>query len=360
VFLHVVYQIVRLLLSVVPLIFRRHTAKDVELLVLRHENAVLRRQIARVHYEPADRIWLAALSRLLSRARWADVFTITPATLLAWHRRFVSRRWDYSDQRGVGRPPTAAAIKALLLRLAQENPTWGHRRLQGELATLGHKIAASTVWEIMHAANIDPAPRRTGPTWRQFLTAQAHGIIACDFLHADTITGRRIYILIFVEHATRRLHIAGATVHPSGDWVAQQARNLAMTLERRMESLRFLIRDRDTKYLRCFDAVFEADGVEIIKSPPRAPKANSVCERLVGTLRREVLDRILIVNERHLLAVLDEYRHHYNEHRPHQGLDQRSPDDPEEGPTSVVDLAQARIRRRSVVGGLINEYHHAA
>ena len=191
-------------------------------------------------------------------------------------------------------------------------------------------------------------------------TAQAKGIIACDFLHADTITGRRIYILIFVEHASRRLHVAGVAAAPTGGWVTQQARNLAMTLDRRMESLRFLIRDRDTKYLPSFDGVFDADGVEIIKSPPRAPKANSVCERLVGTLRREVLDRILIVNERHLLEVLGEFRCHYNEHRPHQELDPRSPDDPVKVPTPVVDLAQTQIRRRPILGGLINEYHRVA
>ena len=159
-----IYGVVRLLLGVVALIFRGRAAKDVELLVLRHENAVLRRQITRVRYEPADRIWLAALSRLLPRARWADVFTITPATLLSWHRRFLTRTWDYSDRRGVGRPRTAGTIKALVLRLAEANPTWGHRRVQGELVTLGHKVAASTVWEILHAAGVDPAPRHTGPT----------------------------------------------------------------------------------------------------------------------------------------------------------------------------------------------------
>jgi len=229
-----------------------------------------------------------------------------------------------------------------------------------ELARLGHQVAASTVWEILHAAGIDPAPRRSGPTWKQFLTAQAKGIIACDFLHADTITGRRIHLLIFVEHATRRLHIAGATAHPTGEWVTQQARNLAITLDQRMDSLRFLIRDRDTKYLPSFDAVFDADDVQIIKSPPRAPRANAVCERLVGTLRREVLDRILIVNERHLLTVLNEYGRHYNAHRPHQGLDQHSPDDPTDAPATVANLAQERIRRKPVLGGLINEYERAA
>jgi putative transposase len=166
VFFQVLYRIVRLFLGVVPLIFREHAARDVELLVLRHENVVLRGQIARVRYEPVDRMWLAALSRLISRPRWVDVFTVTPATLLSWHRRFVTRRWDYSDRRGVGRPSIVGAIKSLILRLAKENPMWGHRRIHGELAKLGHTIAASTVWEILNSAGIDPAPRRTGPTWR--------------------------------------------------------------------------------------------------------------------------------------------------------------------------------------------------
>jgi hypothetical protein len=248
-------------------------------------------------------------------------------------------------------------IRRLVLRLATENRRWGHRRIQGELARLGYPVAASTVWNILHAAGINPAPRRGGTSWREFLLVQADTIIACDFLHIDTIGLQRLYALVFLEHSTRRLHVAGITAHPTGAWVTQQARNVAWNLGTRVELLRFLIRDRDTKYLPSFDAVFEADSVEIIKSPPRT---NAVCERLVGTVRRELLDRILIVNERHLLAVLNEYRHHYNAHRPHQGLRQRCPDDPPEAATPVVGLSQEPIRRRSVLGGLVNEYQRAA
>jgi putative transposase len=209
---------------------RHRVSKDAEILVLRHENAVLRRQVGRVRYEPADRLWLAALSGLVPRRRWGEVFPVTPPTLLAWHRRLVARKWDYASRRGPGRPSTAAAIRKLVIRIATENPGWGHRRVQGELVRLGHRIAASTVWQILHAAGIDPAPRRSGSTWKQFLTAQARGIIAVDFVHADTMLLRRVYALIVIEHDTRRAHLAGITAHPDGAWTTQAARNLLMDL----------------------------------------------------------------------------------------------------------------------------------
>ncbi len=284
------------------LLVRRDVSKEAESLVLRHENAVLRRSVSRVRYEPADRLWFAALSRLLPRSRWSQIFPVTPATLLRWHRRLVSRHWDYTHRRRQGRPPTVASLRRLVLRMAADNPLWGHRRIQGELTRLGHRIAPSTVWEILTAAGIDPAPRRSGPTWKQFLTSQAHAIVSCDFLTVDTVLLRRVYVLIFVEHDTRRLHLGGVTAHPTGAWVTQQARNLAMDLGTRLETLRFLIRDRDTKFLDAFDAVFDACGIEIIKTPPPAPRANAICERLVGALRRELLDRTLIVNQQHLKA----------------------------------------------------------
>ena len=210
----VVYLLVRCLLGCLMVLARREVSKDAELLVLRHENAVLRRQIGRVRYQPGDRLWLAALSRLIPRRRWGEVFAVTPATLLAWHRRLVARKWDYTSRRRPGRPSTAAAIRKLVIRIATENPTWGHRRVQGELVRLGHPIAASTVWQILHDAGIDPAPRRTGPTWKQFLTAQARGILAVDFVHVDTVLLRRLYALIVIEHGTRRVHLAGITAQP--------------------------------------------------------------------------------------------------------------------------------------------------
>jgi putative transposase len=230
VLISVVYLLVRCLLGCLTVLSRGQASKDAEVLVLRHENAVLRRQVGRVHYEPGDRLWLAALSRLVPRRRWGEVFPVTPATLLAWHRRLVARKWDYTSRRRPGRPCTAAVIRKLVIRIARENPAWGHRRVQGELVRLGHPIAASTVWQILHDAGIGPVPRRGGPTWKQFLTAQARGILAVDFAHVDTVLLRRVYALIVIEHGTRRVHLAGITANPDGTWTTQAARNLVMDL----------------------------------------------------------------------------------------------------------------------------------
>ncbi|MFF3877143.1 integrase core domain-containing protein [Streptomyces sp. NPDC001978] len=354
------YRATRALLSVPAVLLRRDTAKDAELLVLRHENAVLRRQLAGpVRYEPADRFWLAALSSLIPRQRWSCVFPVTPGTLLAWHRRLIAKKWDYADRRRTGRPPTAAALKKLVLRLAKENPRWGHRRIQGELARLGHPIAPSTVWEILHAAGIGPAPRRTGPSWREFLTTQSEGIIAADFFHVDAITGRRLYALAFLEHGTRRLHITGITAHPTAQWVTQQARNLTADLGARVESLRFVLRDCDSKYTDSFDAVFEAEDMDVLLSAPQAPRMNAHCERVIGTIRREVLDHILIVNEAHAHQVLAEYQEHYNTHRPHRSRDQRPPEAREQ-PAVLHDRVPRRPLRTRVLGGVINEYRYTA
>jgi putative transposase len=220
VIISVCYLLARCLLDCLMVLARREASKDAELLVLRHENAVLRRQISRVRYQPGDRLWLAALSRLIPRRRWGEVFTVTPATLLAWHRRLVTRKWNYTNRRRPGRPSTAGAIRKLVIRMATDNPAWGYRRVQGELVRLGHRIAASTVWQILHAAGIDPAPRRSGPTWKQFLAAQARGILAVDFVHVDTVLLKRIYALIVIEHSTRRVHLAGITANPDGAWCA--------------------------------------------------------------------------------------------------------------------------------------------
>ncbi|ONI91081.1 integrase [Saccharothrix sp. ALI-22-I] len=353
------YQATRRLLSVPLVLLRSEAAKDAELLVLRHENAVLRRQPAGpVRYEPADRFWFVALSGLVDRRRWPEVFPVTPGTLLAWHRRLVARKWDHTARRRTGRPPTRAAIKSLVLRLARENPRWGHRRIQGELAGLGHRIAASTVWRILHEAGIDPAPRRTGPTWRQFLNAQAESIIAADFLHLDTVLGTRLYALAFLEHGTRRPHVTGVTAHPTREWTTQQARNLTADLGHRMESLRFLLRDRGGKYSQAFDAVFHSDDLHVIKSAPQAPRMNAHCERVIGTLRREVLDHILITSEGHARQVLKTYEDHYNRHRPHQARDQLPPN-VQQRPTAVHNLDTHRLHRTRILGGLINEYRHA-
>jgi transposase len=354
-----VHLLARCLLDGLMVLARREASKDAELLVLRHENAVLRRQISRVRYQPADRLWLAALSRLLPRHRWGEVFAVTPATLLAWHRRLVTRKWDYTSRRRPGRPPTAAAIRKLVIRIATDNPTWGHRRVHGELAKLGHPIAASTVWQILHDAGIGPAPRRTGPTWKQFLTAQARGILAAGFVHVDTVVLRRIYALIVIEHGTRRVHLAGITASPDGAWTTQAARSLLMDLGQRAASVKFLIRDRAGQFTGAFDAVFTAEGIRILASPPQAPKANAICERVIGTLRRELPGRLLIVNEHHLRRVLTEYLLHYNTGRPHRALGQLAPAQAHTRPPQI-NLAEHRIRRKQVPGGLTHEYQIAA
>jgi transposase InsO family protein len=286
---------------------------------------------------------------------------VTPATLLAWHRRLAARKYDTSKRRKPGRPPTTRSIARLAVRLAKENPLWGYRRIHGELTKLGVRVAPSTVYEILRAAGIDPAPRRAGPTWRQFLQAQAAGIVAVDFLHVDTVLLRRLYVLVFIEHGTRRMHLGGVTANPTGEWTVQQARNLACTLGERFEDFRFLIRDRGSNLTGSFDAVFQAVGIRILRTAVQAPRMNAICERLIGTLRRELLDRMLILNQAHLRAVLAEYQAHYNTARPHQGIDQRVPAC-DRGVTSTIEvkLDAQRIRRRPILSGLINEYSRAA
>jgi putative transposase len=254
-----------------------------------------------------------------------------------------------------GRPAIPTGLRALIARLATENPTWGYRRIHGELAGLGYRIGASTVWTILHHAGIDPSPRRTGPSWTEFLGAQAHAILACDLFHVDTITLHRLYAFFAIEHATRRVHVLGVTAHPTGAWLTQQARNLIMDLDDAGSRFRFLIRDRDAKFTAAFDAVFT--DIRIIKTPVRAPRANAIAERFVGSIRRELLDRILIINQRHAAVVLTAYAEHYNSHRPHRTLGQAAPLRPLPQPTTSETHT---IRRRDRLGGLLHEYQQVA
>jgi transposase InsO family protein len=332
------------------LLARSDAAKDAEILVLRHEVAVLRRNNRRPTLTRVDRAFLSALARLLP-AQLRRLRLVSPRTLLRWRAQLVARRWTYPP-RTPGRPAVTQIVRELVLRMARENPTWGYRRIQGELVGLGHQIAASTVWKILKVAGIDPAPLRTGPTWRQFLTAQAHAILAVDFAHVDTIFLRRLYVLVVIEHGRRRVHLAGITAHPTSAWVTQQARNLLMDLGDQAEQFRYLIRDRDTKFAAAFDAVFAGADIRIIRSPDRAPRANAIAERFIGTLRRECLDHLLIVGPRHLAVVLREFVEHYNTHRPHRSLDQHPPASrttPRAGPI-IQPL------RRDRLGGLVHEY----
>jgi transposase InsO family protein len=336
------------------LLARSDAEKDVEILILRHEVAVLRRTNSRPPLTWSDRAMLSALSRLLP-APLRRMRLVTPRTLLRWHAQLVARRWTCPHRRP-GRPPTPSLIRALVLRMARENPRWGYRRIQGELIGLGHAVAASTVWTILKGAGLDPAPRRSGPTWGQFLSAQADAILAVDFAHVDTVLLRRLYVLVVVEHGRRRVHLAGITAHPTGAWVTQQARNLLMELGDRADRFRFLIRDRDSKFAPSFDAVFAGADIRVIRTPVRAPRANAIAERFIGTLRRECLDHLLIIGPRHLTAVLREYVRHYNGHRPHRSLDQRPP----AGGTPARSGPVVRPLRRDRLGGLIHEYVQVA
>jgi transposase InsO family protein len=338
------------------LLARSSASKDAELLVLRQEVAVLRRQHPRPKLDWADRAVLAALARLLPRPLRMSRLA-TPETLLRWHRRLVRCRWTY-PHRG-GRPPVDARLALLIEQMARENPGWGYKRIQGELLGLGYRVGASTVRRVLKRLRIPPAPQRSRSTWRQFLRTQAATMLACDFFRVDcAITLRRLYVFFVLEVGTRHVHVLGVTAHPDGVWTMQQARNLLMDLGERASQFRLLIRDRAGQFTEAFDAVLADAGIEVVKIPPRSPKANACAERWVRTVRAEVTDRVLIAGPRHLRAVLEEYAAHYNRHRPHRARNLRPPDC--DDITMTTDLAAAKIRRRRVLGGLIHEYERAA
>ena len=324
----------------------------------------LRDQVKRQNFAPADRALLAALSRLLPRGRWG-VFGVTPKTLLAWHRRLVARRWTYPHRRP-GRPRVDDEVTALVVRLAAENPRWGYRRIQGELIKLGVRLAASTIARIMKDHGLRPSPRRNGPTWRAFLRTQAAHIIATDFFSVDTLLLQRLYVLFFIELGRRRVWITGVTAHPHAAWVTQQARNVTGDIVDEGIKAKYLVRDRDTKYIAGFDEVFRSEGARILKAPFRTPNANAHAERFVRTVRSECLDHLLIVNARHLERVLRSYARHYNSHRPHQGISQEIPEPGSRSslmtaaPAQDLQFRPRHIRRRDRLGGLIHEYELAA
>ncbi|MGW7008572.1 integrase core domain-containing protein [Streptomyces sp. NPDC054933] len=356
-----IYRFGCLLSGWLRLLARSSAAKDVEILVLWHQLAVLQRSSPKPAFSRGDRAVLAALLRLLSRRRRsAPTLRVTPRTVLRWHARLVAKKWTY-PHRVPGRPAKPEALRTLVLRLARENDGWGYRRIHGELLNLGWKVAASTIWEILKQADIAPAPQRADRSWAKFLTTQATGILAVDVLHVDTVFPRRLFVLFFIEHDTRRVHIAGVTRNVTAEWAAtQQARNLLMSLDdTRTGGIRYLVRDNAGYFTDGFDAVFTSIGTRVVPILPGVPRMNAIAERWVGSCRREATDRIPITGERHLRLVVTEYADHHNEHRPHRSLGQRSPDAvgaPE--PPSADD--QSRVIRRDRLGGLIREYAQVA
>jgi putative transposase len=360
--LRLIFLTVSSFMSLFRLSRREEWWKDAEILMLRHQLAVALRERPRA---PArltwpDRAWLVLLAGMLPVDRLAEMrLIVTPGTILRWQRDIVRRRWARRSRRGrSGRPATHRRVRSVVLRLARENESWGYRRIHGELAGLGITVAPSTVWRILKDAGIGPAPRRDGPGWAEFLRSQAQGILALDFFTADLLNGTKVYVLAVIEHGTRRIRVLGATENPAQSWVVQQARNLLMDLDDAGMSVKFVLHDRDTSFTAAFDAVFQAAGARVVRSAVQSPRMNSIMERWIGSCRRELLDRTLVWNQRHLMTVLREYEDFYNTHRPHRTLNQAAPLRPL--PDGVTGLDHFRVRRRDRAGGVIHEYRLVA
>ena len=360
--LKLTFLIVTRAVSLLGLSRREEWWKDAEIPMLRHQLAVALRERPRAHSRLTwpDRAWLVLLTGTVPAERLAAMrLIVTPGTILRWHRDIVCRRWARLSRRGrSGRPLTRRNVRSVVLRLARENESWGYRRIHGELAALGIRVAPSTVWQILKNAGVSPAPRRDGPGWAEFPRSQAQGVLAMDFFTADLLNGTKVHVLAVIEHGTRRIRILGATENPVQSWVVQQARNLLMDLEDAGMSVKFILHDRDASFTAAFDAVFQAAGVRVLRSSIQAPRMNSIMERWIGNCRRELLNRTLIWNRRHLMAVLREYEDFYNTNRPHRTLNQAAP--LRSLPDGLTDLDRFRLRRRDRAGGVIHEYRLVA
>lgn len=355
----VVYLVFCRLLELVVLLGRRERSKELEILVLRHELSLLRRKVRQPRFDSHDRLLLAALSRVLPRSSWS-AFLVRPETLLHWHRRLVARRWTY-PHRKPGRPAIASEVRDLIVRLARENQSWGYLRIVGELRKLGITVSATSVRNILAAAGLPPAPQRDRQSWRSFLRAHGESILACDFFTVDTVRLRRLYVLSFLSIGSRRIEYVACTSKPNTAWMLQQARNLLMELDDREQQVRFLLHDRDAKFPRAFDALLGNASIKVIRTPIQAPNANAHMERWVGSVRRECLDRVLVVGRRHLEHVLHVYIDHYNRRRPHRALALKPPDETARLPAEIALTPQPlRVNRHDRLGGLIHEYERAA
>ena len=328
--------------------------RDIELTVLRHQLMVLKRQVGHPRLRRRDRLFMAAISRALPRARWSS-FLVSPQTLLRWHRELVRRKWTYRRRSVGGRPPITGEVRELILRMGRENPRWGCLRIRGELAKLGIRVSATTIRVLLRANGLGPAPRRGGPTWSEFLRSQAQGILALDFFTVETALLHTLYVLFAIHVGSRQVHVLGVTRNPDSAWVTQQTRNLAVG--ERLQGVSFVVRDRDSKFSGPFDEVLLSEGIRIVKTPIRAPRANAFAERWVRTVRTECLDWMLVFGRRHLERILRIYTGHYNGRRPHRGLGLATPE-PRPDPDPRAD--GIRVGRRDLLGGHIHEYELAA
>ena len=344
------YAALRLIAELIQLQTQDSNALKAEVLALRQQVRVLERQVKRVRRQPSDRLILSVLRWRLPRSVWAGLL-VQPETVLGWHRELVRRRWAaYRRRVRVGRPPLTEECRQLIRRMAEENPTWGYFRIRGELMKLGYTVSATAIRSVLRRAGLPPAGRRGGLTWKKFLAAHANTLVAADFFAVDTVFLRRLYVLFFIHVASRRIAWAACTGEPNGEWVTQQARNALWQLADEATEVRLVLHDRDRKFCRGFDRVWEAEGARVMLTPLMAPKANAYAERWVGSARRECLDWMLIVGQRHLSRVVGEYVTHYNRVRPHRSRDLMPP----AGPQPAVHAG--RVVSRPRLGGLTHEY----
>jgi putative transposase len=343
---------------------KSHREKDLEILLLRRQLAIVDRARDKpLRVARAEKLTLVVLAMHLKPAagwpvkRLGEVLRLfQPETVFKWHRELVRRKWTYQQQRrSGGRPRTSEDVESLIVRLARDNRDWGNGRIQGELAKLGYDISDETIGHILRRHGIPPAPQRgSSPSWRHLMTHYKDQILACDFFTVETFFLHTLYVFFFIEVGSRRVHLAGCTDHPTSAWVAQQARQIVWELDGRTPPMHFLIHDNDAKFTEAFDTIFQAERVHVIHTPVRAPNANAFAERWIRTVRAECLDKLLIFRAAHLRRALREYVAYYNAARPHQGLAQQTP------MPRIAPIADGPVRCRAVLGGIQHDYYRDA